>query len=68
MYAFGDSVLFLGVLGVAAIPATGTALFFLRPRQGFWRTRAARVCWVVASAIEVVSFAAVAFIWFTSPR
>jgi hypothetical protein len=36
MFAFGDSLLFLGVLGVAAIPATGAALFFLRPRRGFW--------------------------------
>ena len=37
MYAFGDSLLFLGVAGVAAIPATGAALFFLRPHRGFWR-------------------------------
>jgi len=37
MYAFGDSLLFLGVAGVAAIPATGAALFFLRPHRGFWK-------------------------------
>ena len=37
MYAFGDSLLFLGVAGVAAIPATGAALFFLRSHRGFWR-------------------------------
>ena len=37
MSAFGDSVFFLGVLGVAAIPATSAALFFLRTRAGFWR-------------------------------
>ncbi len=37
MYAFGDSLLFLGVAGVAAIPATGAALFFLRGHRGFWR-------------------------------
>ena len=37
MYAFGDSLLFLGVAGVAAIPATGAALFFLRAHRGFWR-------------------------------
>jgi hypothetical protein len=37
MYAFGDSLLFLGVAGVAAVPATGAALFFLRARRGFWR-------------------------------
>ena len=37
MYAFGDSMLFLGVFGVAAIPATGAALYFLRSARGFWR-------------------------------
>jgi hypothetical protein len=37
MVAFGDSLLFLGVLAVAAVPATGTALFFLRPYLSFWR-------------------------------
>jgi hypothetical protein len=37
MYAFGDSLLFLGVAGVAAIPATGAALLFMRPHPGFWR-------------------------------
>jgi hypothetical protein len=37
MYAFGDSLLFLAVAGVAAIPATGAALLFLRPRRGFWK-------------------------------
>ena len=37
MYAFGDSLLFLGVAGVAAIPVTGAALFFLRSHRGFWR-------------------------------
>src|SRR5262245_20088783 len=36
MYAFGDSLLFLGVAGVGAVPATGAALFFLRPHRGFW--------------------------------
>jgi hypothetical protein len=37
MYAFGDSLLFLGVFVVAAVPATGAALFFLRPYRAFWR-------------------------------
>ncbi|MFI5209385.1 MAG: hypothetical protein ACHQ2E_02970 [Gemmatimonadales bacterium] len=36
MYDFGDSLLFLAVLGVGAIPATGAALYFLRPRPAFW--------------------------------
>ena len=37
MSAFGDSVVFLGALGIAAVPATGAALFFLRKHAGFWR-------------------------------
>jgi hypothetical protein len=36
MMAFGDSLLFLGVFGLAAIPATGVALYFLRPYRTFW--------------------------------
>jgi hypothetical protein len=36
MYAFGDSLLFLAVFGVAAVPSTGAALFFLRPYRSFW--------------------------------
>jgi hypothetical protein len=38
MYAFGDSLLFLAVFAVAALPATGVALYFLRPQRWFWRT------------------------------
>jgi hypothetical protein len=38
MAAFGDSLLFLGVFGLAAIPATGATLFFLRPHPAFWLT------------------------------
>jgi hypothetical protein len=37
MSAFGDSLVFLAALGVAAIPATGAALFVLRSRPAFWR-------------------------------
>jgi len=36
MYAFGDSVLFVAVLGIAALVPTGAALFFLRPYRAFW--------------------------------
>ena len=36
MYGFGDDLLFLAVFGVAAVPATGAALFFLRPYRSFW--------------------------------
>jgi hypothetical protein len=38
MSAFGDSILFLGVFASASIPATGAALFFLRPHHTVWRT------------------------------
>src|SRR5882672_8662198 len=36
MYAFGDSVLFLAVFGVAAVPSTAAALFLLRSYRSFW--------------------------------
>jgi hypothetical protein len=36
MTAFGDSMLALAVFGIAAIPATGAALYFLRSRRSFW--------------------------------
>jgi hypothetical protein len=36
MFAFGDSLLFLAVFGLTAVPATGAALFFLRPYRAFW--------------------------------
>lgn len=51
MYAFGDSLLFLAVAGVAAIPATGAALFFLRPHRGFWRILSAGALATAATAI-----------------
>jgi hypothetical protein len=36
MYAFGDSLVFLAAFGLAAVPATGAWLYFLRPYHGFW--------------------------------
>ncbi|HVK56452.1 MAG TPA: hypothetical protein VM532_15675 [Burkholderiales bacterium] len=36
MFAFGDSLLFLVVFGLAAVPATCATLFFLRPYRAFW--------------------------------
>jgi len=53
MYAFGDSLLFLGVFGVAAVPATGAGLYFLRPYVAFWRVLA-----VGAVTIAVTGLAA----------
>ena len=37
MNAFGDSLLFLAVFGVAAVLPTGASCFFLRPYPAFWR-------------------------------
>ena len=36
MFAFGDSLLFLGVFALAAVPATIAGLWFLRPVRAFW--------------------------------
>jgi hypothetical protein len=36
MYDFGDLLLFLGVSALAALPASGAALYFLRQRPLFW--------------------------------
>jgi len=53
MFAFGDSLLFLAAFGLAAVPATGAALFFLRPRPAFWVTLS-----VASLAIASTSLAA----------
>lgn len=51
MYAFGDSILFLGVFGLASIPATAAALFFLRPYRLFWRFASIGVLAVAATGV-----------------
>jgi hypothetical protein len=53
MYAFGDSLLFVGVFGIAALVPTGAALFFLRPQRHFWTLLSA-----LALAIAVTGVAA----------
>ena len=53
MLAFGDSVLFLGVFGLTAVPATGAALYFLRPVGLFWP-----VASITALAIAATGLAA----------
>jgi hypothetical protein len=55
MYAFGDSLYFLGAFAFASVPATGLALFFLRPYPRFWRGLA-----LVAAICAVTSVAALA--------
>jgi hypothetical protein len=53
MLAFGDSVLFLGVFGLTAVPATGAALYFLRPVRRFWQ-----IASITALAIAATGLAA----------
>jgi hypothetical protein len=55
MYAFGDSLLFLAVFGVAAVPPSAAALFFLRPCRSFWLAHS-----VVALGIAATALAALA--------
>jgi hypothetical protein len=56
MYSFSDSLLFLAVFGVAAVPSTGGALFFLRPYPAVWR--ALSVAALASAAIGLVAIAA----------
>jgi hypothetical protein len=66
MTAFGDGVLFVVALGIASIPATGAALFFLRSRPAFWRVLAGVSLVLVCAALGVVGLVAVA--WLSGPR
>ena len=57
MFAFGDSLLFLGAFVVAALPATGAALYFLRPYPPFWRALSGLAAFNAGLAIvSVVTF------------
>jgi hypothetical protein len=51
IYAFGDSLLFLGVFGMAAALPTGAALYFLRPHPSFWRVLSVAGPAVVATGL-----------------
>ena len=55
MYDFGDSLFFLAALCVAALPATGAALYFLRPVTRLWRAMG-----IAAGVAAVVSVTAAA--------
>jgi hypothetical protein len=59
MSAFGDSLLFLAVFGVTAVPATGAAFFFLRPYPAFWRGFSVGA--LVFAVTSLAAFSAVAF-------
>jgi hypothetical protein len=54
MSAFGDSLLFLAVFGVAAMVPTGAALFFLRPYRAVWSVLAAGGLAVAATAVAAL--------------
>ena len=55
MFDFGDTLLFLGVFGLAAVLPTGVALFFLRPYRWFWRA-------LSVAAMAMAATAAAAFV------
>jgi len=57
MSAFGDSLLFLAVLCVASLPATGAALFFLRSYPPFWAMLS-----LGAAALAMTGLAALVFL------
>ena len=54
MAAFGDALLFLAVLGVAATAPTGAALYFLRPHRAFWRALSACALVLAITAIAAL--------------
>ena len=54
MYAFGDSLLFVAVFGVAALIPTGAALFFLRPYRAFWYATSGLGLLVAATSVVAV--------------
>jgi predicted membrane channel-forming protein YqfA (hemolysin III family) len=51
MFAFGDSLLFLGAFSAVATVPTGAALFFLRDRPRFWRVLAIATALIAATAL-----------------
>jgi hypothetical protein len=61
MFAFGDSLLFLGIFGLAAVLPTCAALYFLRPYRPFWRA-------LSITAVAIATSGAVAFCVFLAMR
>jgi hypothetical protein len=51
MYDFGDSIVFLAVLALAAVPATCAAFLLLRPHHAFWRVLSRGALAVAATAL-----------------
>jgi hypothetical protein len=54
MFDFGDSILFLAVFVIAAIPATAAALYFLRPYRFFWTMLATGAIVTAATGIAAL--------------
>jgi hypothetical protein len=54
MWAFGDGMLFLGVLALAAVPATGAALYWLRASATFWTSLS--IASLVIAATSLAAF------------
>jgi hypothetical protein len=61
MYAFGDTILFIVVFGVAALLPTGLALHFLRSFEAFWTPFS-----IASLALAVTAPAAVFVNWLAS--
>ena len=55
MYAFGDTVVFVGAFALAAIPATALALYFLRSVPRFW-------LWASVAAVALATTAVAAML------
>jgi hypothetical protein len=51
MYAFGDSLVFLGVFAVAAIPATVALLYVLRSVPAFWSAASLAAIAIAVTAV-----------------
>jgi hypothetical protein len=55
MYAFGDTVVFVGAFALAAVPATALALYFLRSAPRFW-------LWASVAAVALATTAVAALL------
>src|SRR6267143_1849606 len=54
MYGFGDDLLFLAVFGIAAVPASGAALFLLKPYRAFWLALSIAALGVAATGLAAL--------------
>ena len=55
MYAFGDSVVFVAVFGLAALLPTAVGLYFLRPYRMFWQALGVLALFVAATGVSAVA-------------